>query len=88
MGRLSLRTSEEDEHHIEILEEALGLGRSEATRVALSIAVDYISQQKPEKLLLLRDSEFIGADESKNITRFNYRQKLKKKFEEKHEIGI
>jgi hypothetical protein len=80
MSHLSLRTNEKDEYHLEFLEKALGLSRSQAARVALSLAVDYISQKKPKKLLILKDSGFIGANDSKNIIRVNFRQKLKKQF--------
>lgn len=83
MGRLSIRTNPDDEYHLQILEQALGLDRSEATRVALSIAVEYINQQKTDKLQIFRDSEFIGADDSKMVTRVSYRQKMKTKLEAK-----
>ena len=84
MSHLSLRINSEDERHLEILEHALGLNRSEAAKRALLIAADFISQQKPDKLLLLEESEFVGADQSKKMTRLNYKQKLKGKLEAKY----
>lgn len=81
---LSLRINDDDEHHLHILEQTLGFDRSEATRFALSIAADYINQKKTDKLLLLRESEFIGADDSKKVTRIGYRQKVKAKLEAKY----
>ncbi len=84
MSHLSLRMNHEDEHHLQIIEQALGLDRSEATRAALLIAVDYINQQKSDKLRILRESEFIAGDTSKKMTRVGYRQKVKAKLEAKY----
>ncbi len=84
MSHLSLRMNQEDESHLRFLEEALGLDRSDATRVALSIAAEYISQKKSDKLQILSASEFVGADNSKKTARVGFREKIRAKVAAKY----
>lgn len=86
MSHLSLRMNQEDENHLRFLEQALGLDRSDATRVALSIAVEYISKKKSDKLQVIQDSAFIGTDTSRKTTRVGFRQKVKAKIAAKYGI--
>ena len=86
MSHLSMRMNQEDENHLQFLERVLGLDRSEATRVALSIAAEFISQKKSDKLQIIRDSEFIAADSSKKPVRVGFRKKIKAKLRAKHGV--
>lgn len=83
MSHLSLRTYPEDEFHLQFLEQTLGLDRSQAMRTALSLAVEYVNERQTDKLKILEESEFVGADHSRKIKRIGFKQQLRAKLEKK-----
>lgn len=86
MSHLSIRTSAEDEYHINLLQAKWGkLDRSDIGRKALAFAAHYLQNEKKiSKREILENSEFIGSYHGKTSIRVDWKKKLKSSLRKKH----